>query len=434
MKAIFALAMKDLKLLFRDKSGFFFTFIFPIAYAIFFGSILGGGGSPGSKDNAIKVAIVDEDRTVESAAFAKVLHSATELNCSDAKTVDVAEDAVRAGSIVGFIRLMPGYGQGQNQLFGGGEKSRIEIGTDPSKKAEVGMLEGLLQKYAFQGLSTMFTDPSAGRKQVDAARARLGSFAKEEDRKVFGDFFKSLDQFYDGLDRASSKSENTDKKGNGFDMSPAVITSRSIAARRNDNLPPNGFSLAFSQGIIWGLMGAAMGFATSFVLERTGGTYARLRVSPLSSSAVLAGKGLACMLSMVGLTAVMLIVASFIGVDISHVPQILMISLSTCAAFVGAMMFIAALSKTERQASGSGWAVMMVFAFIGGAAIPSFVFPPFIAKLSVFSPIFWALRGFEGALWRGFSIEQMLTPVGILLAVALLLFGSGVVIMRRTES
>lgn len=39
MKAVVALMKKDLKLLFKDKMAVFFTFIFPLLFAFFFGSI-----------------------------------------------------------------------------------------------------------------------------------------------------------------------------------------------------------------------------------------------------------------------------------------------------------------------------------------------------------------------------------------------------------
>ena len=39
MNSIVALAIKDLRLLFRDKVGFFFTCFFPLLYCIFFGVI-----------------------------------------------------------------------------------------------------------------------------------------------------------------------------------------------------------------------------------------------------------------------------------------------------------------------------------------------------------------------------------------------------------
>jgi len=65
MRNVIALAGKDLKLLLRDKPGFFFTFFFPVLYASFFGFIMGGmGDSP-----SIKVAVVDEDDTPGSRAF-----------------------------------------------------------------------------------------------------------------------------------------------------------------------------------------------------------------------------------------------------------------------------------------------------------------------------------------------------------------------------
>jgi ABC-2 type transport system permease protein len=39
MKPILAMAIKDLRLLLRDRTGFFVTFVFPLVYAVFFGII-----------------------------------------------------------------------------------------------------------------------------------------------------------------------------------------------------------------------------------------------------------------------------------------------------------------------------------------------------------------------------------------------------------
>lgn len=47
MRAVIALTIKDLRLLIRDRAGFFVTFVFPLVYAVFFGVIFGnnsGGG------------------------------------------------------------------------------------------------------------------------------------------------------------------------------------------------------------------------------------------------------------------------------------------------------------------------------------------------------------------------------------------------------
>ena len=42
MRAVIALACKDLVLLVRDIPGLFTTFGFPVIYAVFFGPIMGG--------------------------------------------------------------------------------------------------------------------------------------------------------------------------------------------------------------------------------------------------------------------------------------------------------------------------------------------------------------------------------------------------------
>ena len=58
MRAVLAIAGKDLRLLLRDKGEVFFTFVFPIIIAIFFGMVFGGGGGGGR--GAIALALVVE--------------------------------------------------------------------------------------------------------------------------------------------------------------------------------------------------------------------------------------------------------------------------------------------------------------------------------------------------------------------------------------
>src|SRR5690606_21365603 len=67
MLAIVALAFKDLRLLLRDRLGAFFTFGFPLIMAIFFGVIF--SGNTGGGVSALKIAVVDEDRTPGSERF-----------------------------------------------------------------------------------------------------------------------------------------------------------------------------------------------------------------------------------------------------------------------------------------------------------------------------------------------------------------------------
>ena len=56
MPAVFHIAAKDLRLLTRDRFGLFWILVWPLVFALFFGSIFSGSGSTGSvRVNAIGV-------------------------------------------------------------------------------------------------------------------------------------------------------------------------------------------------------------------------------------------------------------------------------------------------------------------------------------------------------------------------------------------
>ena len=55
MNQVLVMAIKDLRLLFRDKLGAFFIIGFPILMGIFFGMVMGGpssGSGPGQNENS----------------------------------------------------------------------------------------------------------------------------------------------------------------------------------------------------------------------------------------------------------------------------------------------------------------------------------------------------------------------------------------------
>ncbi|MGI8782732.1 MAG: ABC transporter permease [Acidobacteriota bacterium] len=97
MRAIFAMAGKDLRLLIRDKAGFFFTFIFPLLFAMFFGAIFSGSGGGMAR---IKLVVVDEDASAGSKAFVSKLLQAP--SCRQA-----SQPGRRPWSRCGAVELPP---------------------------------------------------------------------------------------------------------------------------------------------------------------------------------------------------------------------------------------------------------------------------------------------------------------------------------------
>ena len=92
-----------------------------------------------------------------------------------------AENAVRRGQRTGFIVVKPGFGEASNRMFYGSPKE-IEVGVDPARQAEAGMLEGLLMKHAAADMQKMFTDSQASTAMVDKALGDIEAGAARSGR------------------------------------------------------------------------------------------------------------------------------------------------------------------------------------------------------------------------------------------------------------
>jgi ABC-2 type transport system permease protein len=189
--------------------------------------------------------------------------------------------------------------------------------------------------------------------------------------------------------------------------------------------PRNTFDITFPQGVIWGLIGCVMTFGISLVVERTHGTLVRLRMAPLTRAQILGGKALACFVSMMIVETLLLGVALAFGVRPSSYAILALAGVSSAICFVGFMMLIASLGKTEQGASGAASALMMPLAMLGGAMVPQFVMPQWMQTIGMVSPVRWALMAIEGGVWRNFSIAEMVLPCSILITVGVACFALG---------
>ena len=422
MTKVLALAAKDLRILLRDRTGFFFALMWPLIIAIFFGTIFGGGGDGGS---AIPVVLVDEDSTEVSREFIATLAASQELEVVKA-TRGEAVDLVRRGRKTSFVVIKPGFGRASENPFWG-DAPTVEVGTDPARRAEAAMVEGILMKYAAERMQDVFTDTNLQMRNVEDAREALRGTPDMDPatRDRLESFFGTLDDFLaeqEGLQQADTSLAAGGGLG-GF--TPLEVEHAEITRERR--WPTNAYSISFPQGIAWGLIGVAAGFGISLVTERTRGTLVRLQTAPISRTTILAGKALACFTSTVTISVVLVIIGRLLfGLRPTSVAMVAFAIISSAVAFAGIMMLLSVLGKTEQAAGGIGWAVLIVMSMLGGGMIPLFVLPPWMKTMSNISPIKWSILAMEGAIWRQFTFQEMLLPCGILIGVGIVFFAIGV--------
>jgi linearmycin/streptolysin S transport system permease protein len=414
MKVIWTIAMKDLTLLRRDRSAFFWVLGFPILIALFFGSIIGGDG-----DRApLSIAIVDLDGSDYSRAIAGRLRASSALKAKDT-TLDSARTLVRKGELVAYVALRPGVSRSFG--FGGDSTSGIEIGVDPRRTAEKEYLRGLVTASLFETMQGSFSS-GFGKRQIqenlDAVRADTTMLPAERARSAA--LFRSLETFLTTLDSSGFGAAAGAGAPGGAGSSGGGPNLRVVEVAEDDVGPRTAFEVTFPSSIAWALIGVCMSFAISIVTERVTGTFLRLRLAPISRAHVLAGKGLACFLaSIFSVSALLAIGILFLRVRVSD-PLMLGAAIAASAfCFTGVMMLVSTFGRSHQSVSGAGWAIMLVMSMTGGGMIPLIAMPAWMQTVSNFSLVKWAVLSVEGAVWRGFGWGELLPVLAVPIAAGL---------------
>jgi len=421
MKTVLFLAIKDLRVLLSDKGNVFWVFGFPVMFALFFGAIYSGIGKGPS---GMKIAVVDDDKSEFSGNFISELESDEALKIIPTSRDD-AVDKVRKGKIAAAVILKPGFGDGFEALFNS-EDPKLEIASDPSRRMESGYLQGLLAKAQFKTLSGKFTDRQWMKGQVGLWKndMRSDNDLDSGQKKLLLNFIDSLDTLLNDI------SEQNYQAGFGED----ILNFAKLDVSRESEGPTTSFQITFPQAMLWAILGCTATFAISIVKERTNGTFARLCIGPIGRAHILGGKGLACFTTCVFIMSILFIASKTIfKMPIGNIFLFITASLCSVLCFVGLMMFICTLGRTEQSAGGAGWAILMIMSMIGGGMVPLVFMPSWLRPFSHISPVKWSIFALEGAIWRNFSPAEMIYPCLVLLAIGVTFFFLGVEVLRRRK-
>jgi ABC-2 type transport system permease protein len=438
MRTVLTMAMKDLRLMSRDWLGLFFIVVFPIVMGIFFGVVM---GSFDTKSVSLGVAVVDEDDSKMSHKFVEAVESTGNVR-SEKLARDAAMDRVRRGQLVGMIAIPKGFGETAGMMWM--EGPAIEIGIDPSRKAEAGMLEGMIMQAMGKLVAVRFQDPASMRPMIQKAKEEV---ANSTDIDMMGPLFAqmlgSLDTFLQSWETVQA-ADSTSNSGVSAGM-PELQLARVETLDVTREVPKGSteavlqnlrskWDISFPQAMMWGVLGCAAGFAITIVRERKQGTFLRLQIAPVTRSQIVAGKALACFLTVIGVIAVMVVLGTWLGMR-SRSPALLAIA-AVCIAFcfVGIMVLMSTIGKSEEAVSGGAWAANMFMAMFGGGMMPLLFMPGFMKTLSNFSPVKWSILALEGSIWRGFTLADMLLPCVILLATGAICLALGARMLARAAN
>ena len=362
LTAFLAMVRKDLLLFFSDRRAVIVAFAVPIFIGSFIGSITGGMGGQNERPR-VKIAVVDEDGSRISKAIVSAIQADPNLNAT-VTTADDAHELVANGTIAVGIVLPAQFGDGARRaLFQqGGSKPDLDVFYDPSRTIEVGMVQGAVTQHV------------------------VGAIAQSA-----------------GIPRPSLP----------FNLNVSQATSKS------NRTPYNGYAHSFAGMGIQFLLFSALNLGIEMLVEREKGLWARLRSAPVSRFLIVGSK-----VASITIISLMTLLVSFgfamfmFKVRISSVVGFFAVGVACSMMAAGFGLLIAALGNSPKTARGVSTLAALVMVMLGGAWVPTFVFPKWMQQLTMVIPVRWAVDGLDATTWRGLGVSSAVTPTLILLAFA----------------
>jgi ABC-2 type transport system permease protein len=357
LTAFRALVVKDIAIFLRDRRALVMSVLTPIVVAAFFGFIFGGTGSGGNPISRMQVSVTDLDGSALTKAVLESLSQDASLQVQ-LLPQDQAQALVRSGKLRAAIVFPANFESlATGELLGQGHMPEVKLFYDPSQSMVRPMVAGLLTQHVMQRLS----------RPNFVGNSRPVPFDLENTALTTGPRYNSYAHSFAGM------------------------------------------SIQFIL-----LMGIDAG--VTLLLMRQAGMWRRLRAAPLSRG-VLLGSRVAgtTLISMMILTVVYVVAGVVFGVRIAgSVPGFVMVAFafSLLAATTGLM--ISALGRTEGATRGIAIFTVLILVMLGGAWVPSFLFPEWLQHVSEFVPTRWAVDGFDAMTWRGLPLQSAIAPTVIL--------------------
>ena len=377
MTAFLALVHTDLLLDLRNRRALLMSLAAPILIGAFFGSLF---NQREPQVQQVPVAVVDLDGSALSAQVLAALRAdaALKLSTPDAAT---ALDGVRRGSLRAVITVPAGFGnQALAALQGQADKPQLALAHDPSQNVVLPLLRGLLAQHVGQAV----------------AQSAFGGAADGSGPRRSPDF-----------------------------AMPFTLQETSAVVQKHAGDGYDSYAHAFAGMGVQFVLLMAVDTGIALLLMRRTGLWQRLRAAPLSRLQLLGSRVASGALTGLGVFVVVFAVGiAVFGVRVqgSAIGLLaVMAATALCSATLGLM--VAALGRSPEATRGLAILVTLLLVMLGGAWVPSFLFPPWLQAAAAWTPTHWAVQGMDAMTWRALPLADAALPVAVLLGFAAL-FGA----------
>jgi ABC-2 type transport system permease protein len=397
MTAFIALVRKDLILFLSDRRALLVSLALPILIATFFGYLFGGSGP--AQSSAIEVALVQQDASEVGRKIAAGLKADPTLKLTE-MGLEQARQEVRNGHQKAAIVIPSGFGEAAGAaLFGASAKPQVGLLYDPSQQAVLAMVKGMLTQQVMQVVSAEMFAGAAGRALTDQRIEQLEqSAARDPEHGALKDFLVSVKKFQQ---RPQAQAVGA-KAGLSMPFTTAEQQVSSSSALQGHNGYAHSFAGMGVQFILF--LGVDMGIG--ILLARRSGIWNRLLAAPVSLATLLMARAVsAAVIAFCLLCAMFAFAVAVLHVEITNPAGFIGVALCFALLTASFGLLIAAFGKTPEAARGIAAFATLIMVMLGGAWVPSFLFPDWVQQLTLAVPTRWAIDGLDAMTWRGLGID-----------------------------
>lgn len=411
MKKLFIIALKDMKLIFRDPTALIMMLLAPFLITLGMGLITGRfSANTNSGISNIPVAIVNQDEGELGKALEAVFSSdelADLLEPTFAATPAEALKLVEADQASAAIIIPQNFSASiipDERGSTTGETVQISFIANSNSPTYSGILRSILDAFLTQvevgriGAEVTLSQVAQTGKLTPELAAQLGA--------VLGTQF--------GQQSAQAQPiqlENTTASG---------------AAVKFDLL------MYFAPGMaLMFLMFTVSNGGRTLLLENRTGTLPRMMQTPTTSAQILGGKLLGIFLTAIAQLAILIGSTTLLfRLDWGEPLGVILLILAAAFAASGWGSFIATFSKTPAQVANLGLVIMLFFGLLGGSFFDMSQLPEWVSTLGKITPNAWGLQGFT-TLAGGGTLASIREPLLALLIMGIILFALASIWMRR---
>jgi ABC-2 type transport system permease protein len=413
MKPLSALVRTDLRLYFSNRRALAITLAAPILIGAFFGAVLGGGPKKAAR---VPVAVMDQDQSEMTKGIVASMKADDNFDVREISEADALE-GVRNGKLRAAIVLPKGFGEkAPRALFRSGEKPAITVHLDPSQSMTLALVKGLLAQHVMESVTrNAFGRGASGVKAIADARADVerSSAIDPADRRDLMTLFDSVARLQS---RATLPASTTAGAGPGSLQMPFTTDEREVTGKvdRKYNAYAHSFAGMAVQFVLF--MGIEIGVGVLYM--RRMGLWKRLRAAPVSKRLLLGSRVVSgTLIAFILVTAIYAAAMAFFGVRVDGSwagLALVAFAFAVMSATFG--LLIASLGRSPEAARGLAILATLLLVMLGGAWVPTFVFPEWLQSATLVVPTRWAVDGLEAMTWRGLDFSAALLPIGVLLA------------------